>query len=183
MASTSNARWKIESAGVDSGLKIFGLRGESTCTPKHNRAASMNPVSNTTTPAALLTRIRVCSLHLICHACHQNSRPISVDRLRGVTSKVGGQAGWSAEERWTAGRHGIGPRASVQALRGICGTKALDIESTRFTTFTPTGSVCGRDSILAAAQMLTSGFSSGMWVGMESRVVVLTTTRLPGSEQ
>src|ERR1700733_4680282 len=50
----------------------------------------MNPASNTTTPVALLTRIRVCSLHLIGHACFERSRPAPVDELRGITIKVGG---------------------------------------------------------------------------------------------
>jgi hypothetical protein len=67
------------------------------------------------------------------------------------------------------------PCGYVEALRGICGTKVLDIENTRFTTFTPIRSVCGADSILAAVQILTPGFSGWMWVGAESGVVVLKT--------
>jgi hypothetical protein len=47
----------------------------------------------------------------------------------------------------------------------------------RFTTFTPARSVCGGDGILTAAQILTPGLSSAMWVGVESGVVV---RRQPG---
>ena len=69
MASTNNDKWKIESAGVDSGLKMLGVREKSAGAPKHNRAASRNPAINTRTPVALVSRIRICSRRLISYAC------------------------------------------------------------------------------------------------------------------
>jgi hypothetical protein len=90
---------------------------------------------------------------------------------------------WTAEEHWTAGQHGMRTRESVQALRGISPTNAFKTENIRFTTFTFTQNVCGADGILAAVQILTLGFSSGMCVAVESGVVALKTTSLPGTEQ
>ena len=126
----------------------------------------MNPASNTTTPVALLTRIRVCSLHLIGHACFERSRPTPVDELRSITIKVGGTGGRErVEEGSTSGRHELRPRGSVQGPRGICGTKAYDIESMCFTALDLTHGICCGDSILAAAQILTPGFSRGCRLG------------------
>jgi hypothetical protein len=53
----------------------------------------------------------------------------------------------------------------------------------RLMTFTLTRSAGGGDGILAVAQILTPSLSGGMWVGVESGVVVLKTTRLPGAVQ
>ena|SRR5271154_1030086 len=162
IVSTNNDKWKIESAGVDSGLKILGLLEEATDPPKHNRAASRNPVSKTRRPVALLTRIRVCSLHFICHTCHENSRRTSLDELRSIAIDIRGTAGWSGEGHWQLTATQFGLRVCVQTLIGICRAKTLNIEIMRFTTFSLTRIVRDGDRILAAAQILTPGFSGGI---------------------
>ena len=66
IVSTTIDNRKIESAGVDCGLKMLGIWEGSAGPPKQSVAASKKPISNTPMPAILLTSPRVCPLYLIC---------------------------------------------------------------------------------------------------------------------
>src|ERR1700683_3057578 len=185
IAKTNNDKLKIESAGVDSGLKMLSVCEEAAGAPKHILVRSKNPAVNTAMPAALLNKPRVCSLHLICG--HAGPDPLTSDL--GLRIWCGHEQDhcrhrrWCAEERWQATRAECDPFALVQRAIGIHSAKALNVESMRFTAFPVTLGGGGGDSILAAVQILTWRFSKQNMAAVEREIILLKTMRKPRTEQ
>src|ERR1700678_789041 len=90
MTRTNFDKRKIESAGVESGLKIFGICEGPAGSAAQTVAAIKNPASKNAMPRMLLARLRVCSLHFICFELARRRRRSSgaaFSHFEGVMSK------------------------------------------------------------------------------------------------